>query len=362
MRLTYFLTTSFLIVLIGFFTACNEPIDPPTSNYEIITVNADVTSNTTWTEGNVYVINKPDFYVEAELSIEPGVIVKFPSNYAYLTLGGEGKILANGTSDMPIVFTSYKDDTNGEDTNDDGNATSPSKGDWASIDLNGKSGSVFRYCEFYYGGAGTTPSLKLSAGSDATIEHCVFAYNTGGLSSGYYIGALDATDASNNTIIRNNVFYNNELPLTIFSEINIDNTNSFYKSGNGNTMNGIFVSGNIGKNTIWQETEVAYVITSFDLQIYEGNSLVLGDNVVVKFVEDSRLNLIGGESVMENYDGDGVHFTSIKDDTRKGDTNGDLSSSTPAEADWLGIFLDDYKGGYADWPNIHYNNPNAVVK
>lgn len=362
MKPSYYLIIVCLFLTALFFSSCNEPIEPPASVFEIITVNSDITTNTTWTEGNVYVINKTDFYVEAELVLEPGVIVKFPSDFAYITLRDGGKILAEGTTEKSIIFTSYKDDARGDDTNDDGNATTPSKGNWGTIDLNGKTGSVFKYCEFYYGGVATTPSLKLSAGASATIEHCVFAYNTGGYSFGYYIGVLDASDAANSTIIRNNLFYNNELPLTIFSEIDMDNSNSFYKSGNGNTMNGIFVSGNIGSNTYWQEDEVAFVITSFDLQIFEGSSLVLGDNVVIKFVEGSRLNLIGGESVMENYQGTGVHFTSIKDDTRKGDTNGDMSISGPATGDWLGIFLDDYKGGYADWPNIHYNDPNAVVK
>jgi hypothetical protein len=96
--------------------------------------------------------------------------------------------------------------------------------------------------------------------------------------------------------------------------------------------------------------------------IYDGYRLLLSDNTTIKFSSGSRFNLTGGVSALENYQGDGVSYTSIKDDSRKGDTNGDGSATSAAEADWEGIFLDDYKGGYANWPNIYFNNPNATVK
>jgi len=353
-----------LILLVGIIPSCVEPVTPPETQYETILVNSNITSATTWTEGNIYVINKSDFYIESELTIEAGVIVKLPSNYAYITLGGSGKILAIGDAQNPIVFTSYKDDSKGGDTNSDEESTSPSRGSWGTIDLNGKDGCVFEYCEFYYGGMGSSPepTLSLSAGSQANIEYCTFAHNAGGEASGYYYGALDAKDAQNNSIIRGNKFYDNGLPLTLFAEIDTDASNTFYVNGTGNDMNGIFVSGSIGKNTNWQETEVAYVVTGFDMVIYDGYRLLLSDNTTIKFSSGSRFNLTGGVSALENYEGDGVSYTSIKDDSRKGDTNGDGSVTSAAEADWEGIFLDDYKGGYANWPNIYFNNPNATVK
>ncbi|NLA25007.1 MAG: hypothetical protein GX879_08580, partial [Bacteroidales bacterium] len=360
------LTIVFPFLIIG-FSSCDGPTIPD-DKYEIIYVNDNINSPTTWKTDKVYVIQKYNFEISEELIIEEGAIIKLSPEYRYITLVGSGKIIANGSSSKPIVFTSIKDDSNGGDTNKDKDETIPNAKDWGTIDLNGKKGSRFEYCEFRYGGFGVdpTPTLELSNGAEAHIENCKFVNNGGGAKvSGNitsYIGALHAADASKNTIIRNNVFYNNVLPLTIFAEIDLDNSNDFSYYSSKNEMNGVFVHGlNIMKTTQWQETEVAYVITAFDLVIMEPYKLVLGNDVVLKFVNNGRLNCGGGVSALENYNGQGVHFTSFKDDVRKGDTNGDGMQTSPKEADWLGVFLDDFKkaGNYADWPNIHYSDPNV---
>lgn len=61
----------------------------------------------------------------ATLTIEPGVIVKSDPNeaVAYLLIEQGAKILAEGTADEPIVFTSGKD--------------TPARGDWGGIIVNG---------------------------------------------------------------------------------------------------------------------------------------------------------------------------------------------------------------------------------
>lgn len=346
-----------------FFTSC-DPTDPPvTSN--VVEVTSDITEPTTWTSDKVYVINTLDFGVESTLTIEAGTVIKFPTNYKFLSLYGDGKILANGTSTNPIVFTSYKDDTNGGDTNEDGTSSSPASGDWSTIDLNGTTGSVFSNCKFLYGGGGSsaTATLNLSAEAEATIDQCTFANNGGGQNGNFFVGALNADQASNNTVITNTTFYNNVLPLTVAAEINTDNSNSFSHSGNTNSYNGIFVSGNIQRNTSWEEDEVAYVITSDNMNVGIGIVLTLGNNVILKFVDDATLTLLSGESSLDNYNGSGVYYTSLKDDELLGDTNGDGTLTSPAIADWTGIFLDEWKStGYAEWANIRYNDPNPTSK
>lgn len=71
-----------------------------------ITVNSDITSNTTWTNNNIYVLTSGFIYVtnNATLTIQAGTIVKGTASSLVITRGA--KIMAIGTPYQPIVFTS----------------------------------------------------------------------------------------------------------------------------------------------------------------------------------------------------------------------------------------------------------------
>ena len=65
------------------------------------------------------------------LSIEPGVVVKFYDNQSNLTV--KGTLKAIGQDSGKIIFTSFYDDEFGGDTNGDGNASPPAPGNWLSL-------------------------------------------------------------------------------------------------------------------------------------------------------------------------------------------------------------------------------------
>lgn len=271
-------------------------------------------------------------------------------------------MVAKGTAEQPIIFTSFKDDAHGGDTNNDSNTTQAAAGDWERIDTNGLSGSVFEYCQFFYGGSkGVDLGTLLLNDSVAIVNNCTFAHNRGGKSVDLYDGALDASDALPGTVITNNVFFDNTLPLSINLTFSLDDSNTFHNPvapEDKNTLNGIFVSPLYGrrlKGTItWQETEVPYVINKIDLWIDAGASLTLANNVVLKFTPNRQL--IYDDNFI-NYAGDGVAFTSFQDDTLKGDTNGDGAATSPADYDWLGIYnRNSAVDGYESGPNIHYDS------
>jgi hypothetical protein len=65
------------------------------------------------------------------LTIKAGTVVKFLNPSAGLYV--RGTLQAQGTPAEPVVFTSFKDDTAGADTNGDGTNSTPARADWAGL-------------------------------------------------------------------------------------------------------------------------------------------------------------------------------------------------------------------------------------
>jgi hypothetical protein len=321
----------------------------------LVFISNDIAIPTTWYADSIYVIEDWDFWISDVITIEAGTIIKFTPN-THMTIDSYGTIIAQGTADKPITFTSFKDDAIGGDNNGDGNATNPNRGDWFNVEVN-SIGNKFQYCHFYYGGGSSYLSTLEIYDGKASVTNCIFAHNKGGKSGDFYYGALDATGAEKETIIKNNVFFDNILPLSILSTIDMDNSNEFHNPGDPgiiNEMNGIFIYdlSDIDKVTTWGETEVPFVINDNDLWIESPGSLTLSPNVIVKFTPDSYLVIgLGADLIFNNSN----YFTSFKDDLHGGDTNGDGDASTPENGDWGGIYSDasyTYLGG----SNILYDS------
>lgn len=305
----------------------------------------------------VYVVNGSP-WVQSTLTIEPGAIIKFRTPSSGLTIKEDGSINAVGTSDKPIIFTSFNDDNHGGDTNNDGSLSSPAPGDWDKIALNPGELRLFNYCNFYYGGGNSQsyPSVVRVIPGDnevwvpVTVTDCIFAHN---------IDGLDAYGAAEGSTIAKNSFYANDgIPLIINTNVDIDDSNLFTGFSEGeNAKNGIWVaSWLIDAPRRWEETEVPFVIDRIsNVTVKTTGSLYLGDNVALKFGKDKTL--FQNDNIF-NYDGPGVVFTSLKDDTVKGDTNGD-NYSTGEIGDWKAITKEGEYGTYKNyktWPNIFYDS------
>ncbi len=126
------------------------------------TLSSNATLNTRNVAGinNIaYIIDQLTISSNAVLTIEPGVVIKFPNYYDGINV--QGALVADGTATQKIVFTSFKDDSNGGDTNNDGNGSAPGKGDWNVIDFNSTnldSLNSLKNCVFRYGGNGVYSS------------------------------------------------------------------------------------------------------------------------------------------------------------------------------------------------------------
>jgi hypothetical protein len=134
------------ILLVGSSYAQNLPV-------RIIT--SDITSNTTFRPDTVYLINASiSISSGVDLIILPKTIVKFAyqsSNSSKTCLSVNGRLIAQGTSDSLICFTSSRDDSYGGDSNHDSTTTQPAPGDWGFIQINNGS-CVIEHCVFRYGG------------------------------------------------------------------------------------------------------------------------------------------------------------------------------------------------------------------
>jgi hypothetical protein len=80
-----------------------------------VNVTADITTNTTWSEENAYILDKSIFVKNgATLTIEPGTTILGTKNVANNTYGSliitrNGTIMAEGTAEAPIVMTAKAD-------------------------------------------------------------------------------------------------------------------------------------------------------------------------------------------------------------------------------------------------------------
>jgi len=135
---------------------------------KVIEVGGTIDKDTVWTAGNLYVITQ-DLSVSQGivLTIQPGVVIKVsgrgPGGGDYYAsaesleqrnLFVAGTLLAEGTEEQPIIFTSLQDDTVAGDTNGDASNSSPAPGNWGRIEMStGSDASILRHVEIRYGGA-----------------------------------------------------------------------------------------------------------------------------------------------------------------------------------------------------------------
>lgn len=312
----------------------------------VVQVSGPITSPTTWVAGNVYMVNG-SLTIKSVLTIQPGVIVKLSGNdvNGSFDVQSGGRVIANGTAANRIVFTSVYDDSYCGDSNGDGAATTPNKGDWNDIELDGGTNSSFTYCDFLYGGSYNGYVVYIGVSSAAfTFDHCSFAHTKNSTSSyaAFHGGAYMVDPGV--SVFTNNVLYDNDRPIILNSYYSLATSNSFHNPANpsqGNKRNGIFLThfSNPANATVsWNVSEVPYVM---DANFTGGGSgatgtVNIGNGVVVKFTSSSA-GISKGNSRTVNI-GAGAILTSFKDDAHGGDTNGDGNGSSPAAGDWDGYW------------------------
>lgn len=335
--------------------------------------------------GLVYLIDAP-FYVMSghTLTIEPDSVVKFLNNTDDF-LSVTGTLEVKGTTADPVYFTSFKDDAAGGDTNGDSTATSPTYGDWNGIEFTSGSVGNFSNAIIRYGGRSCTycyPNQKMIWNKGGTLtltdtdilssaNYAIYQETDGtvAMSGGkvddnqsgikYTHGAmtfmddveikdlieasstadsLSIIDAKLSTGSVNSyvpfTFTNNELTSAV---IRLKKLSTFIHSGNSVTSGvpGYYLSGTTGANArISPETGFVYLIDD-SFSVLNGHTLAVDAGTIIKLAHQSAAIWVNGGGKLEanGYYLAPVYFTSYKDDSVGGDTNGNGASSGVA-GDW----------------------------
>jgi hypothetical protein len=200
------MTTKILIILIlvGFFAGCRK------SDYYIedtvfgLRDDGSGTGTVTWTKNKEYLLEGSVFVNDGQvLTIESGTVVRFRSgkaeNASALIVARGGKIIANGTKEEPIVFTSEHDDLKGSLAKDE-------RGLWGGLIILGNAPINLKSGESRIEGIPYFESRGIYGGSDEDDDSGILRFVSirhGGtnIGEGNEINGLTLGGVGNKTVI-----------------------------------------------------------------------------------------------------------------------------------------------------------------
>jgi parallel beta-helix repeat protein len=267
-----------LIVVFSIFNfAFRILVQPANATY----VEGPITQDTFWMLANspFIVSNNVTVYPNATLIIEPGVIVKFGEDTALIV---NGKIVANGTTDKGILFTS--------------NRLTPAKGDWGTILIDGAQPSSLLYCTIEWSINGITID-----GGSLNVQNSFVESNSG---NGIHINNGVVT-------VRNNEIANNDMSgvyITDGTQIIIKN-NIISSNGEGISLTGHLVGNiDIEQNNVSLNEQSGIGLTA---DAYD-NTIIINNNVSANF-NGFRVSTDVSTYITRNYISDnaiGIYYDS----------------------------------------------------
>lgn len=203
------------------FTSCNKNNgdggDEPTPNTGNVVVSQNISGNETWTSDKVYQLaGRITVLSGATLTIQPGTVIKGEAgtgaNATALLIARGGKIMAEGTATMPIIFTSVADEIT-PDMVKAGNFASPNleptlNGLWGGLLVCGKAKISASAAEVQIEGIPTSDPNGLYGGSDdadnsGVIKYVSIRHGGANIGAGNEINGLTLAGVGSGTVVEN---------------------------------------------------------------------------------------------------------------------------------------------------------------
>ncbi|MEQ9263056.1 MAG: hypothetical protein RLP14_07845 [Owenweeksia sp.] len=186
--------------------------DTTASGTQIIYKNCNITSNETWSKENIYVLNSRITVTNnATLTIQAGTVIKGApgagASATALVIARDGKIMANGTAQDPIIFTSTADRIEPGETNSP-NLKPDNNGLWGGVIILGEAHISASAEEVQIEGIPTSDQKGLYGGTNDAHSSGSFTYVSirhGGtnIGAGNEINGLTLGGVGAGTVINN---------------------------------------------------------------------------------------------------------------------------------------------------------------
>ena len=341
-------------------------------------ISGSINSDTTWSSVNGVYILRGSVTVPADvtLTIDSGTIIKF-QNGGSGVLNVYGSLVVHGSPLDAVYFTSLLDDFVGGDTNGDATSTLPLAKDWQGIyfypDSSGDLDyTVVRYAESGGYGYGDFVAIENDGGivniNHSTIErgkHRGIWQKSGEIKiensiisdHDYGFIADNGTTTISHSSIQNNqgfgVYYGGRDSVTLAD-------NSFSGNGgtavvnagsnfvhSGNTSNdiasrGFKMYGAFRDGAVLNGNDLPIIVDGGYISVSQGQALTIAPGTIIKLgsIYGAGAVNVQGNLIAEGTNDSKIYFTSLRDDSVGGDTNGDGNSSVPIKNAWEGFYLE----------------------